>query len=600
MGMRSENKHSGKRDFGELRRTLLYGRCSAVVFLMALMLTVLVPVVPASGHVEIVMEPEMVPMRDGTHLATNIYRIAGETGPAQVLLLKTGYGRTGFDAQAKRIAERGYIAITQDSSGRFGSTGEYMVYWGEPPDGFDTVTWIREQPWCDGQVGMWGGSYMGSIQWLTACTGAPLSALAPTASCSYFYHNVYNQGGAIILSLVRAGFGANVYGPPPEAGASPKWPEWYLTLPLMDFDDVVGYPAPMQMNMIKHYTPDGFWRETDARNFEVMDFPAQHIVGYYDFMCWGSVYAYQGMRQRSASAHSRNNQQLIIGPWDHGSLNNPITGDVDFGENAGIEVLEENLDWYDRWFKGIDADKPYPRVRYFMMGTNEWREADEWPPRDSLLSPFYLHSSGGANTRNGNGRISQNPPTTHQPADRFKADPADPVPAAPAHEKKYHDGFGPRDQQLAQDRKDVLVYQTELLDKPISFAGTISAELYISTNTPDADFVVKVVDVHPDGFAHPLAHGILRASARESLMERNPLVPDEVYLLNIHVGHSAATVKAGHRLAVQIQGSHFPVWERNANTGEGPFGRKTLVSTQVVYHDPGRPSRVLLPLVEME
>ena len=113
---------------------------------------------------------------------------------------------------------------------------------------------------------------MGSVQWLTACTGAPVDALAPTASCSYFYHNIY-RNGAYILALGRAGFGANVYGPPPSAGASPEWPKWFLTLPLMDLDDVVGYQAPLQLNMIKHIKPDGFWRETDARNFESWTFP---------------------------------------------------------------------------------------------------------------------------------------------------------------------------------------------------------------------------------------------------------------------------------------------------------------------------------------
>ncbi len=582
-----------------MRLNLPGGTVLAPMVLCAMILIALAgqPWAAAAGEDDVVKETVMMPTRDGTRLKTNIYRDPNLSGPLPVLLLKTAYGTDhGFDAQARRVAARGYIGVTQDSSGRFGSEGEYNVYWGEPPDGFDTVTWIKEQPWCDGQVGMWGGSYMGSVQWLTACTGAPLDALAPSASCSYFYHNVYNMGGVIILALVRAGFGANVYGPPPEAGQSPLWPQWYLTLPLMDFDDVVGYEAPMQMNMVKHNTPDGFWRETDARNFEAMDFPAQHIVGYYDFMCFGSVYAYQGMRSRSASAHSRNNQQLIIGPWDHGRARK--VGDVDFGEAAIVDDLAENLDWYDRWFKGIGADKPYPRVRYFVMGENVWREATEWPPPESTLTPFYLHSGGEANTRGGDGRVERGAPSTEQRADQFDANPANPVPSAPAHGTKHVDGFGPYDQQAAQDREDVLVFQTEPLEEPLTFAGMLNAELYVSTNTPDADFVVKVVDVHPDGFAHPLANGILRASARESLSERKPLKPGEVYLLDVDLGHGAATVFPGHRLAIQVQGSHFPVWERNANTGEGPFGGKTLVSTQTVYHDPRRPSRILLPLVD--
>lgn len=541
------------------------------------------------------MEVVMLPARDGKRLQTRIYRPLDQKGPLPVLLVKTAYGSEGMDAQARRVAKRGYIAVIQDSRGRFGSEGEFKLYWCEPPDGFDTVTWIKEQSWCDGHVGMWGGSYLGSVQWLTACTGAPVDALAPTASVTYFYHNIYRDG-AYILSLGRAGFGANVYGPPPSAGASPAWPRWYLTLPLMDLDDVVGHEAPLQMNMIKHIRPDGFWRETDARNFADMDFPAQHIVGYYDFMCPGAIYGYQGMRNRAASAHARENQQLIFGPWDHGT-GNDRAGDVVFGEVARIDFLEENLRWYDRWFKGLGEDEPFPRVRYFMMGENAWREAEEWPPSETQLTPFYLHSGGQANTRSGNGTVSRVVPTTAQRADRFVADPASPVPNAPAHGTQYVDGFGPYDQQVAHDRDDVLVYTSEPLQEPLRFAGQLSAELYVSADTPDADFVVKVVDVHPDGFCHPLSTGILRASARESLLERQPLEAGKVYRLTIDVGHCAATIQPGHRLCVQIQGSHFPVYDRNTNTGEGPFSGRTLISTQSIYHDQQRPSRVLLPLL---
>jgi len=135
--------------------------------------------------------------------------------------------------------------------------------------------------------------------------------------------------------------------------------------------------------------------------------------------------------------------------------------------------------------------------------------------------------------------------------------------------------------------------QTEAL----SFAGRLSADLYVSVDTPDADFVVKVVDIHPDGFCHPLATCILRASARQSFVDRQPLKPGEVYRLTIDIGHCAVTILHNHRLCVQIQGSHLPIYDRNTNTGEGPFGAKAMVAVETVYHDHKRPSRVLLPLL---
>ena len=541
------------------------------------------------------LESTMMPTRDGTRLHTRIYRPASHSGPLPVLLLKTAYGLQGFDRQAKQIARRGYVAVTQDSSGRYGSEGEFNLYWGEPADGFDAVTWIREQPWCDGHVGMWGASYMGSVQWLTASTQVRLDAIAPTAAVTYFYDNIY-RGGAFLLALGRAGFGANVYGPPPSVGASPKWPQWYLTLPLMDLDDVVGHRAPLQMSMIKHHRPDGFWRGTDARNFSQMDFPAQHIVGYYDFMCPGAVDAYVGMRDRAGSAQARQNQQLILGPWDH-ATGSDRAGDVVFGDVARLDIVAENLTWYDRWFKGIGRDRPYPRVRYFVMGANRWRQATDWPPPEARPTAFYLHSRGGANTRSGDGKLAVHPPQKAQTPDRFLADPSDPVPAAPAHGRAYVDGFGPYDQRSAQLRKDVLVYTTPPLEKPLTLAGSIRAELYVSTDTPDADVVVKLVDIRPDGFCHPLSTGILRAAARHSLLKLSPLRSETIYRLTVDVGHCAATIAPGHQLCVQVQGSHFPVYDRNTNTGEGPFSGRTRIATEVVHHDPEHPSRVLLPVL---
>ena len=536
-----------------------------------------------------------MPTRDGTRLRTRIYRPRGANTPLPVLFLKTAYGTAGFDQQARRIAARGYVAVTQDSSGRNGSEGEFNLYWGEPADGFDAVTWIREQPWCNGLVGMWGASYMGSSQWLTASTGVALDALAPTASVPYFYSNIY-RGGAYILALGRAGFGANVYGPPPSAGSSPKWPQWYLTLPLMNLDKVVGHRAPLQMSMIKHITPDGFWKGTDARNFSDMDFPAQHIVGCYDFMCPGALRAYHGMRTAAATQHARENQQLILGPWDH-ATGSSRAGDVDFGETARLDIVAENLKWYDRWFKATDNATAYPRVRYFMMGINQWRESSTWPPEAAQPTPFYLHAHEPDQRTGAAGSLFKTPPAELSAPIHFISDPHNPVPAAPFHGEAYLDGFGPYDQQTAATRPDVLAYATSPVNAPLALAGHFQAVVYASANTPDFDIVAMVLDIHPDGFRHPLATGILRATARHSDLERSPVTAGEIYRLTVDIGDSAATLQPGHRLGVHIQGSYFPVYDRNTNTGKGPFGARVLPAKVSIYHDAKRPSHVILPLL---
>lgn len=546
---------------------------------------------------DVLKENVLVPMRDGIKLQTSIFRPPNSTEPMPVLLMKIPYNKNGYEPEARRMAAGGYIAITQDSRGRYGSEGVYSLYWGEGRDGFDMVDWIRQQPWCNGKVATWGPSYMGSVQWLVAANRTPLSAMVPTASAAHFYQNVYRDG-AYILVLLKYGIGAALYGEPTSLGGSPKWTEWYFHLPLNGFEELMNYKAPVQREMIEHNTPDGFWKEVDASlDIPYMDIPALHMVGYYDFLCRATVYNFQMMKNKSATLHSRQNQQLIIGPCDHGTGNSKI-GDLDFGDVAKFDVPGETLKWFDRYLKGIGADKPIPTVRYFSMGENKWYTATDWPPPEAKNTPFYLHSGGKANTRKGDGKVSLETPGANEPPDGFTADPDNPVPAVPASGKKYQDSFGPWDEQLAQDREDVLVYLTPPLEKPVSFAGTPYAELYVSADTPDADWVVKVLDVHPNGYVHPISTGIRRGSARDSDLVRKPLEPNKVYRINVDIGHCAAQVQPGHRLGVQIQGSHFPIYDRNTNTGEGPTGTKTLVSHEKVYHSAAMPSCVYLPLME--
>jgi hypothetical protein len=356
---------------------------------------------------------------------------------------------------------------------------------------------------------------------------------------------------------------------------------------------------PWFISHVLHNKHDAFWKRTDvSKEIEHMDFPAQHLSGYYDYFCREVVRNFQAMRERSATLHSRRNQQLILGPWDHGPLKSRV-GDVDFGAQAETDIIAENLSWFNRFLKPAPASNiPFAPVRYFSMGDNVWHEDTQWPPAEARATAFYLHSGGRADTRAGNGRLDRDSPQTTEPPDVFKADPADPVPAVPAHGKEYSGNFGPVDQRLAADRPDVLVYSSPPLMQPLTFAGPLRAVLYVSADTPDADWVVKLIDVHGDGFAQPLATGIQRGSFRDSEVHPSPLEPGKIYVLNIDLGHAAARIERGHSLRVQIAGSCFPLYDRNTNTAEGPTGSRTLISSEQVWHTRDRSSRVLLPLIE--
>jgi predicted acyl esterase len=538
----------------------------------------------------------MVPMRDGVRLKTLVYHPPGSEPKWPALLLRIPYNQPQFEAQARRLAAAGYVALMQFCRGRMGSEGSFVFYWGEGPDGFDTVEWIHEQPWSNGRVGMWGPSYMGSVQWLTAAERTPLTAIAPTASAANFYYNVY-LGGAYMLPHARTGFSIDLFGtPPPGIGSSPEWAQWYFRLPLTRWGEFLGYSPPWQVAMITHYRPDGFWKRADVTDdFPRMDVPAQHIVGYYDFMCRESVRNFQMMRAHAATREARANQQLILGPWDHGT-GHPKVGKLDFGSRAALDVLGENLQWFDRFLKGQGGRAAdFPPVRYFSMGENAWHTATQWPPAEARLTEFYLRSAGHANTRKGDGRLETRAPEEAEPADSFASDPADPVPAAGAH---YRDVWGPVDLQAGQDRPDVLVYSTTPLDRPLRFAGPLVAEIHGSTDTLDADWVVKLIDVHPDGSCYPLATGVRRGSARDSELDRSPLEPGKIYRLMVDLGHAAATLPPGHALRVQVAGSNFPIYDRNLHTFEGPSGSRMLVAHENVWHEPAHASRVLLPVIE--
>jgi len=305
------------------------------------------------------------------------------------------------------------------------------------------------------------------------------------------------------------------------------------------------------------------------------------------------------MRNHSATPFSRSHQQLILGPWDHSSTGRSKVGELDFGATAQLDVVAENLIWFDRFLKKSRVtEDPFPVVRYFSMGDNVWHTAPDWPPREAKLASFYLHSNGHAQTRKGDGRLDANVPNSAEPRDEFKADPGKPVPAVPATGEKYLATWGPVDQRLAQDRSDVLMYSTAPLSRPLTFAGPLRAELYVSANSADADWVVRLVDVYPDGRAYPLATGIQRGSFRDSDVTLSPLAPGEKYLLAVDLGHAAAKLDQGHSLAIQIAGTCFPLFDRNTNTGEGPTGYRTVVSHEDVWHTRAHPSRILLPLMD--
>ncbi len=296
---------------------------------------------------------------------------------------------------------------------------------------------------------------------------------------------------------------------------------------------------------------------------------------------------------------ARLNQQLILGPWDHSTLGKEIEGGVNFGPKARLDVTEENLRWFDRFLKPSPAVKPdFPKVRYFLMGKNEWRTASDWPPPEARDAAFYLHSKGKANTRQGNGSLASHLPTSTL-KDVFEADPRNPVPVEPPGDDppSRSSMHRPVDRTALQDREDVLVYTGQPARRELVVAGSPRAELWVSSDTPDADWVVKVTILAPDGSARAVSEGILRSSFRESETNPSPIEPGRIYRMRIDLGHTAFVLAPGHALRVEIAASCFPMYDRNPNTGDGPFATTERKAKQSVYHSAQMASRIVLPVL---
>ena len=553
---------------------------------------------PAAAGVR--METVQVAMRDGIQLATDVYR-DDSVKSAPVVLMRTPYDRTRAKGAAEKFARAGYVAVMQDCRGTRASGGVVAPYNNEGQDGYDTLEWITRQPWCSGRVGMTGSSYVGAVQWQAAVENPPgLAAIAPQATWSSFYRNLH-LGGAVRLSLIAGWIAGNTA--KPEGATAADMDTALLKLPLSDVDEAIGWPMPWLDAYLTHPEPNGFWTRLDLTSrLPALTLPALHLVGYYDYFSRESVGNFVVMQKHARDHNTRRNQRLILGPWDHGSVGKTRVADVEFGPEAAVDPFALQIDWFDRHLKQDTQAQatPFPPVRFFSMGDNVWHEAQSWPPEGYAPVSFHLRSGGNANTRKGGGRLTREAPSHAEPADTFRADPANPVPACPVTATRPVKAavWGPVDQSANEDRDDVLVYTGDTLAEPLSFAGNIEATLHVSADTPDADWAVKLVDVHPDGFAQNLATGILRGRYRESLLKPTPLKPGEVVEIRVDLGPCAATVATGHKLRVDVCGSLFPLYDRNPNTGEGPFGSRTTVATEQVHHRPGALSQIVLPCLQ--
>ena len=544
-----------------------------------------------------------VPMRDGVELSIDIYFPAKGDGPFPVVLARTPYDNmsdTLIDG-AIFFAQNGYVFAAQDCRGRNDSDGRFSPWIQEYEDGYDTLEWLGSQAWCDGNVGMHGGSYLGGVQWMAAVMDSPyLKAIAPQVIGDDLHDSLHYQGGAFTLHF-NATWSFRMGGRTWQLIDRLNWKRIFPVLPLRAIPEFGGKDVYFFGDWLDHPDYDGYWKSPAIKEqYENVKIPVLQIGGWYDIFAGGTMNNFVGMRQRGGSEVARNHQRVVMGPWHHHTNTETFAGETDFGNASVLDVKEIALRWYDHWLKGMDNGvERDPPLRIYTMGTDEWRDEHEWPLARTEFTPWYFHSDGSANSLLGDGTLSTGPPTD-EPGDGFVYNPAFPTPTvggATCCTPEIVD-WGSFDQRPVEYRNDVLVYTSEPLEADLEVTGPVVVKLFAATDGRDTDFTARLVDVHPDGYARNLCDGIIRGRYRETLERQELLEPGEVYEFTIDLWVTSNVFRKGHRIRVDISSSNFPRFDRNLNTGN-PTADDTevRVARQRVYHDTTRPSHILLPVI---
>ncbi len=550
----------------------------------------------------VVLSGVAVPMRDGVRLRADVHRPSAE-GRFPTLVYRTPYDRKRApeDEVAQAALSAGYAVVRVDVRGRYESEGEFVPYRNEGADGYDTIEWAAGEPWSTGDVGTYGLSYPGAVQWLAAIESPPhLRAMVPAMTFStprkFFY-----AGGAWDLSWLAwiwnniapdARRRKGLPGPRTGREARDEWKRLEAVLPYrLPLTDVpeLRAPAPYYFDWLAHRPGEEYWDWAEVRGrYGRVTAAVLNVSGWHDeaYGPEGAITNFLGLLETRKDEKDPRTR-LILGPWVHGGQAEDRAGDRVFGPQARLQYARQIVRFMDRYVRGVDngLDRE-PRVRAFVMGENVWRTGDTLPLPGT--KPLSLHLAAG-------GRLSGSAPRAAAASSTFVSDPAHPVIDA------YADAYGAHDYRALAGRSDTLVFETEPLSEPLRVVGAIETDIYLSADAPDADLWVKLEDVAPDGTAWNLSSpgtDVLRVSARNGGAGGQPLSPGEVVAMRLPNLRTGNLFAKGHRVRIVLCGNFMPHFSRNLQTGESETrSAKSRKATIRIHHDAGHPSRIVLPVV---
>lgn len=580
-----------------------------------LILTVLV-LAAAPGWPDTPEEPPVtvaqgvkVPLRDGVLLNATIYRPRGQKEPLPVVVVLTPYTADSGHTRAVYLARHGYVAALVDVRGRGSSGGSFEPMANEGRDGYDLVEWLARQPWSNGKVTMRGGSYAGFVQWAALKEKPPhLASIVPTASpCPGvdfpFYKNIFFVYGSQWLSLTSGqSTNSKLFGD--QALWIEQLRDLYLAhRPYRELEAVSGDRGPVFRKWMQHPVPDAYWNAMvpTPGQYAAMDIPILSISGYYDGDQPGALAFYRG-HLRHASSAARGKHFLVLGPWDHGGTATPAreVGGLTFGAASLVDMEKLHKDWYDWTVKdGPRPDFLKKRVAYYVPGPGAevWRYADSLEEVERERKTLFLTSDGGrANDVFASGRLTGE--LQAAPPDRYVDDPLD---VRPADRESRPSATPFTDQRIVLDLGDAgLVYHSEPFPAAVEIAGQVKLALWMSLDVPDADFLVGLFEIRPDGSSVLLASDMLRARYRRSLETAQLVTPGTVERYDFDgFAWFARRVEKGSRLRLVVTALNSLFFEKNYHAGgvvANESGQDARTAHVTVWHDAGHPSALSIPL----
>lgn len=557
-------------------------------------------------------EPDLkhyVCVRDGVRLYTEVFLPDAGANSFASILIRTPYPPAVIPYTNRPIApflQAGYAVVVQACRGTWKSQGKFRFMQSEGVDSYDTIEWIARQSWSDGKVGMYGASYSGSVQWLAARLRPPsLHCIAPLAPAAMFFLESPYLGGVFVkrhfiewpqlITHDRAISHDSINGsgdPTSPPGSNTSIDMAFSMMPNEAMLRAVHEPemADALIESLQHSTLDDWWKQIilDEQSAQSIDIPSLSVTGFHDGDQAGCLYAWSVVEQAVPSA--RSDRFLIVGPWRHDQVSSGQSkdmGEVEFGSDASIDMVRTHIGFFDRYLKG-QVEEPSimkRRCQLFVSGENRWHCFSDYPPRESIETSLYLQSNGD------HGVLTWELPCSPG-SDSFVADWKNPVPVVPIG--------GDSNGQLHRD--DLLVFTSEPLEVPITVLGPVSATIFMSVDAPDADLVVRIEDVRPDGksinMTGEFGLAAFRARYHKGYDCETLLTPGQIERMKFHVCHMGHKFQAGHRIRLVVTGTAAQLLDPNHHTGAPVLSAvERRVATETVYCDECRSSHISLPIL---